>query len=136
MYSKKFWITEVRIWNRDFHSEHTAMLKCILVRNTGMNGTINQHSKISSNKTFCFFCNILEIEIGELLYITVQFVFYHRTEHFTSLLLKNRIGQEAYVQFSVDAAFRNSESKYVLVISNITIIESSNDKIWVGTKMN
>lgn len=135
MYSEKFWITEVRIWNRDFCSERTAMLKCILVRNTGMNGTINQHSKISSNKTFCFFCNILEIKIRELLHITVQFIFYYRTEHFTSLLLKNRIGQEAYIQFSVDVALRRSESKYVSVISNITIIESSNDKIWVGTKV-
>lgn len=88
-----FWVTEVRLWIKRFCCQHTTIIWCILVRSTSMNGTIHQHSKISSNKTFCFLCNTLEVKIREVLRIRIQFLFYYGIQHFISLLLKNRIVQ-------------------------------------------
>lgn len=120
--------------------EHTIILKCTRVRNTGMNGTVNQHSKISSNKTFCFLCNILEVKIRELLDIRIQFIFYYGTQHFTSLLLKNRIVQQVHIQFPVYVDFRCSESNYMWVtkisFTILDITKSSNNKIWTGMNTN
>lgn len=123
-----------------FCCEHTIILKCIRVRNTGMNGTVNQHSKISSNKTFCFLCNILEVKIRELLDIRIQFIFYYGTQHFTSLLLKNRIVQQVHFHFSVYVDFRSSENNYIWVtkisFTILDITKSSNNKIWADMNMN
>lgn len=113
-----------------FCCQHTAILKCILVGNTGMNGTINQHSKISGNKTFRFLCNILEVKIRELLYIRIQFHFYYGIQHFTSLLLKNRIVQQVYIKFTIYMDFRNSKSKYMQVTKiSLNIYMSPNFQI-------
>lgn len=110
-----FWISEVRLYHKRFCCQHTTILKCILAGNTGMNGTINQHSKISSNKTFHFPCNTLEVKIRELAYIRIQSSFYYGTQHFTSLLLKNRIVQQVYIEVIIYMDFRNSKNKYKIV---------------------
>lgn len=61
-----------------------------LIRETRMYGSIHKHRKISSHKPFSFFSYTLQVKIGELVYIMVQFIFYYVMQNFTSLFLKKK----------------------------------------------
>lgn len=68
--------------------KHTFSGGYTLTRESRMYGSIHKYRKISSHKPSSFFSYMLQVKIGELVYITVQFIFYYITQNFTSLFLK------------------------------------------------
>lgn len=70
--------------------KHTFPGGYTLMGETRMYGSIHKHCKISSHKPFCFFSYMLQVKISELVYITVQFIFYYIMQNFTSLFLKKK----------------------------------------------
>lgn len=80
----------MKILNLVLMVKHTFPGGYILMREMRMYGSIHEHCKISGHKPFSFFSYMLQVKVSELVYITVQFIFYYIIQNFTSLFLKKK----------------------------------------------